>query len=140
MFSQWTTFFIDENWCFSPNTSRYPVSGRLIFTIVVFLRYGPRTRPAILFRGGCSYKRQFLCFFEMGPEHAPLPCVGQVVLTIVVLLTYGLRARPAILSRGGCSLGGCKAARLGSGGAGTGIGNKRKHRSKLKQEESTTAN
>ena len=56
----------------APNTSRYPVSGR------VFLRYGPRTRPAILSRGGYSCKRQVLCFFEMGPEHVPLSCVGQV--------------------------------------------------------------
>ena len=65
----------------APNTSHYPVSGRLIFTIVVFLRYGPRTRPAILSRGGCSCKRQVLCFFEMGPEHVPLSCVGQAILS-----------------------------------------------------------
>ena len=69
-------FCIFSRW--APNTSRYLVSGRLIFTIVVFLRYGPRTRPAILSRGGCSCKRQVLCFFEMGPEHVPLSCVGQV--------------------------------------------------------------
>ena len=69
----------------------------------VFLRYGPRARPVILSRGGCSYKRQFLSFFEMGPEHVPRSCVGQVVLTIVVFLRYGPRTRPAILSRGGCS-------------------------------------
>ena len=37
--------------------------GQVVLTIVVFLRYGPRTRPAILSRGGCSYKRQLLCFF-----------------------------------------------------------------------------
>ena len=61
----------------APNMSRYPVSGR------VFLRYGPRTRPAILSRGGGSYKRQVLCFFEMGPEHVPLSCLGEAVLTSV---------------------------------------------------------
>ena len=72
-------FCVFSKW--APNTSRYPVSGRLIFTIVVFLRYGPRTRPAILSRGGCSCKRQVLCFFEMGPEHVPLSCVGQAILS-----------------------------------------------------------
>ena len=72
-------FCVCSKW--APNTSRYPVSGRLIFTIVVFLRYGPRTRPAILSRGGCSCKRQVLCFFEMGPEHVPLSCVGQAILS-----------------------------------------------------------
>ena len=56
----------------APNTSRYPVSGR------VFFRYGPRTRPTILSRGGCSCKRQVLGFFKMRPEHVPLSCVGQV--------------------------------------------------------------
>ena len=38
-------FCVFSKW--APNTSRYPVSGRLIFTIVVFLRYGPRTRVAV---------------------------------------------------------------------------------------------
>ena len=78
----WEAVLADVKFCvfskWAPNTSRYPVSGRLIFTIVVFLRYGPRTRPAILSRGGCSCKRQVLCFFERGPEHVPLSCVGQV--------------------------------------------------------------
>ena len=99
----------------APNTSHYLVSGRLLLQasisvffhdgppIIVFSSYGPRPRPAILPRGDCSYKRQFLCFSDMGPEHAPLPCVVQVVLTIVVFLTYGPRTRPATLTRGGCS-------------------------------------
>ena len=35
------------NW--APNTSRYPVSGRLIFTIVVFMRHWPRRRPDTMY-------------------------------------------------------------------------------------------
>ena len=90
----------------APNTSRYRVSGRLFLPVsfTVFLRNGPRrcpgilyragcsynscvfetSRPTILSRGGCLYRRQVQCFFKIGPEHVPLSCVGQVVVTIVV--------------------------------------------------------
>ena len=50
--------------------------------IVVFLTYGPRTRPATLSRGGCSYRLHLLGLPEMARENVPLSCVGQVVLTI----------------------------------------------------------
>ena len=46
------------NWCVfetgAPNTSRYPVSGRLFLHTsgCVFFLSGPRTRPAILCRAG----------------------------------------------------------------------------------------
>ena len=72
-----------------PEHAPLPCVGQVVLTSVVFLTYGPRTRPATLSRGGCSYKRQLLCFFEMGPEHVPVSCVGHVVLTIVVFFRYG---------------------------------------------------
>ena len=90
-------WFVKNNCCvfqiWSPNTSRYrvreelfwqasryPMSSRLIFTTIVFLKHGPRTRPAILSRGSCSCKPQVLCFIEMGPDHVPLSWVGQAIL------------------------------------------------------------
>ena len=58
------------------------------------LSYGPRSRPAILSREGCSCKRQVLCLFEMGPEHVPLSCLGEVLLANVL---FRLELQPACL-------------------------------------------
>ena len=78
LFLQLQQVGVSEIW--DPNTSHYPVSGRLFLqtSSSVFFRNGPRTRPGILCRAGCSYN---CCVFEiLAPNTSRSPVSGRLFL------------------------------------------------------------
>ena len=80
-------------------TSMDPI--QLQASISVFFRNGPRTRPAILCRAGCSYN---CCVFEIwAPNTSRYPVSGRLFLqtSSSVFFRHGPRTRPAILCRAG---------------------------------------